>query len=117
MAVNPKQRIVVSTPLIAVWNDDGDLSAERIRDLGVDDIKQMLRQGTARFVVANVGSPLDWIHPDLSTDFWIKIAKHRIVQPTAVGFSLEDYPDGYCYCAALWITEDGRDIIVLETHH
>ena len=62
MAVNPKQRIVVSTPLIAVWNDDGDLSAERIRDLGVDDIKQMLRQGTARFVVANVGSPLDWIH-------------------------------------------------------
>lgn len=117
MVVDPNQRIVGSTPLTTIWNRDGDLDAERIRDLGVDDIRSMLRQGTVQFVVANVGSPLDWIHPDLSTDFWRKIARRRIVPPDVDGFSLDDYPDGYCYCAALWRIKDLNDIIVLETHH
>lgn len=117
MPVDAKQRIVGSTPLAEIWNSDGDLDAERIRDIGADDIKSMLRQGTVQFVVANVGSPLDWIQPDLSTDFWRKNAKHRIVPTDADGFLLDDYPDGYCYCAALWRIQNSDDVIVLETHH
>jgi hypothetical protein len=104
-------------PLTTIWNQDGDLHAERICDLGVDDIKSMLQQGSVQFVIANAGSPLDWIHPDLTFEFWRKIAKDRIVSPDTYGFSLGDFPDGYCYCAALWRTHDAGDIVVLETHH
>lgn len=117
MVVDPAKRIVVSTPLTTIWNKSGDLDAERIRDLDVDAIKSILRHGAIQFVVANVGSPLDWIQHDLSFDFWRKIARHRIVDSATDGFSPEDYPDGYCYCAALWRIEDSDDIIVLETHH
>jgi hypothetical protein len=88
MVVDPQQRIVGSTPLSAIWNCDGDLDAKRIRDVGADDIKSMLQQGPVQFVVANVGSPLDWIQPDLSLDFWRQIAKRRIVSADADGFSL-----------------------------
>lgn len=117
MVADPQQRIVYSTPLTAIWNHDGELKAERIRDIGVDDIKSMLRQGNVQFVVANIGSTLDWIHSDLSMDFWRKTAKQRIASPDDVGFSLDRYPDGYCYCAALWRIQDSDDIIVLEAHH
>ena len=117
MVVDPKKRIVGSTPLTAIWNCDGDLDAKRIRDLAADDIKSMFKRGPVQFVVANVGSPLEWIQPDLSIDFWRKIAKRRIVPTDADGFSLDDYPDGYCYCAALWRIQESVDIIVLETHH
>ncbi|MFO0913644.1 MAG: hypothetical protein U0795_11855 [Pirellulales bacterium] len=117
MVVDPEKRIVVSIPLARIWDQDGDLSAERIRDLGVDDIKSMLQQGSVQFVIAKVGSPLDWIHPDRSFDFWRRVAKERIVSPDTHEFTLDDFPDGYCYCAALWRTPDVGDIIVLETHH
>ncbi len=117
MVVDPKKRIVGSMPLTVIWNHDGELNAERVRNLSVDDIKSMLRQGAVQFVVANVGSPLDWIHPDLSFDFWRKLAKQRIVSADADGFSLDDFPGGYCYFAGLWRTPDAGDIIVLETHH
>ena len=115
--VDPKKRVVTSMPLTAIWNHDGELNAERISDVGVEEIKSILRQGAAQFVVANVGSSLNWIHPDLSFNFWKKTAKKRIVPADVDGFSLDDYPDGYCYCAALWRTQDLGDIIVLETHH
>lgn len=104
-------------PLTAIWNQGGDLDAERIRNLGVDDIKSMLQQGSVQFVVANVGSPIDWIHPKLSFNFWRRIAQVRIVSPDTAEFSPDDFPDGYCYSAALWRSQVAGDIIVLETHH
>ncbi len=104
-------------PLTIIWNHDGDVAAERIRDLGVDDIRSLLRQGSVQFVIANVGSALDWIHPGLSFDFWRNVAQDRIVSPNARGFRLEDFPGQYCYRATLWTTNDAGDIILLEMFH
>ncbi len=101
MAVDPKQRIVVSMPLTTIWNQDGDLNAKRIRELGVEDIRTMLRQNSVQFVIANLGSPMNWIDPDLSLDFWRRVAKERIVSPDSDGFSLDNFPHKYCYCASL----------------
>lgn len=117
MAVDPKRRIVTSLPLAVLWNDEGELDAHRVRDVGINEIKEMLRQGAVQFVVASGGSPLEWIPSGVSFEFWKNEAKPRIVPAHVDGFSIDDYPGGYCYCAALWSSQESGDIIVLETHH
>lgn len=115
--VDPKQRIVCSTPLNSIWNCDGELDAQNVGELGEEDIKSRLRQGPLQFVVANVGTRLDWIAPEKSFEFWKTEVKRHLVPLNPEGFSVDDFPDGYCYCAQLWRTPNGDEIIVLETHH
>lgn len=117
IVMKPSKRVVTLMPLTAIWNREGELKAERVRELGVDDIKSVLRNGTTQFVVADVGKPLDWIDQTLSFEFWDKTVKHRLVEPGLEGFALEDFPGEYCYCATLWKTQELVDIIVLETCH
>ena len=45
-------------PLVELWDDAGPVVAAEIRDLVADDIRDLLRAGPERFVVANLGAPI-----------------------------------------------------------
>lgn len=100
-----------------LWNADGDVHASRCHDLGTPQIKELLRNGDLQFVVANTGSPLEWIPPQKTFYFWTNEVKSHIAEPNSDGFMLEDFPDEYVYCASLWRTADDAPIVLLEMHH
>jgi hypothetical protein len=49
--------------------------------------------------------------------FWKAGVRSRLVAPDADGFYLDDYPDNYCYVAAMWKCPPATSVIVLEKHH
>lgn len=110
------KRIVTSLSLDSLWDeDDGPLRlAPRGRELEVEDVKQLLRDGPRAFVVADVGEPLRWVEKDVFA-FW-----KNEVQPRLTTWSrqpeLDDFPDGYFYVAEEWSGQDGQ-VVVLTKHH
>ena len=64
--VDTKLRIVKRLPLEGLWDENGqDLNLHAARELGGDDIRDLIRGGRpVPFVVVNVGSPPRWIHGD-----------------------------------------------------
>jgi len=113
--LDPKLRIVTSIPLAELWTDAGPLAAQRIRYLASDDLHGLLRQGPLRFVLADCGKPLRWIEHSACYDFWKEEVKPRLASPDT--FSPEDYPDGHCYLASEWATDDGESAILVEAYH
>ena len=114
--MNPALKIVTKLPLEELWTDAGPVHGVLGHALGENEIAHLLSEGPAQFVVANVGHPLSWIAAADRFRFWRKDVRPRLVRP-AKGFSLEDYPDGYCYTAARWLGEQGPPIIVMQMHH
>ena len=73
-----------------------------------------------KLVVAEVGQPLRWISEGDRFAFWKSEkseVKCRLVAPDATGFCLDDYPNRYCYVAAVWQCGRSTTVIVLEKHH
>lgn len=88
-----RHRIITHLPLDVLWNEAGeDLQATRVRTLGVEDIRVLLRAHPLRFIVANVGHAPHWIGE-------------------------EEYPSGYCYTASEWRLADGATVVLLEMYH
>ena len=114
--MDPTRRIVTCTPLTELWDGKGPLDTRRTDHVGEAEIVPLLRDG-ASFVVAEVGQPLRWIAEGDRFAFWKAEVRRRLVAPNAGGFHLDDYPDGYCYVAAIWICAPSTSIIVLEKHH
>ncbi|MFM9845741.1 MAG: hypothetical protein ACKVP3_01090 [Hyphomicrobiaceae bacterium] len=110
------KRIVTRTPLTELWNSRGMVEAHRVGDIGKADIVQLLRNGST-FVVAEVGQPLLWIPEEERFAFWKAEVSSRLVAPGAVEFHLDDYPDEYCYVAAMWQRPSSTSVIVVEKHH
>jgi len=107
------RRVVVTTPLKELWNDDGPMLSSRIGLVNGDQIRELLRCGAIQFVVADVGSPLRWIPPNERYWFWKTEAMPHLTDDEH--FRLEDFPDEYAYVAARRTGEP--PIIVLEKHH
>ncbi len=53
-----QDRVVVAMPVQPLWTDEGELSAVRARDLDGEAIRELLRRGPLRFVVADRGCRL-----------------------------------------------------------
>lgn len=113
--MDPRDRVVVAMPVQAPWTDKGELSAVRSRDLDGEAIRELLRRGPLRFVVADCGCRLRWIPPmerfafwkaDVTTHLWDAERRH-----------LGDYPDGFAYFASEWIVPGMELIVLLEKHH
>jgi hypothetical protein len=102
-------------PLHELWDSKGTLNVSKKRDLGGNEIKGLLRQGSVRFVVANLGHSLKWIPLSSSYDFWKTEAKPRIVETET--FYLADYPGEYCYYASEWSDDEPTPIVLLEMRH
>ena len=111
-----KPQIVERTPLIELWDDTGSVATARGRDLSADDVREWLRQGAVRFVVANIGEPLLWIPQSERFSFWKCELEPHLADPKDQ-WHLDDFPQGYCYVAREWQAEDGTAIVVLECHH
>ena len=114
--MTPEKRKVSRLPLQDLWTEAGFLDAKRVRDLSADDITILLRRGTVRFVVADIGGPLEWISPSNCYDFWKSEVREHLADPAEKAQSWE-YPSGYCYFATEWSDGNTGTIVVLETHH
>jgi len=111
-------RIVTGIPLSEVWDEHGQVSAERLRSLAQEDLRQLVQAGTVKFVVANAGHPLRWVSSEESQVFWkLEVRPHLVVEPDRP-FDIYGYPEGYCYVASEWhATNETQTIVVLEQHH
>lgn len=73
------RRVVTNLPLAELWDEHGAvLTAQPTRKIGAEDVKQLLRdRPELKFVVADVGSPLEWIDAAARFSFWkAELAPH-----------------------------------------
>lgn len=100
-------------PLRELWDECGVIvRAVKVRPLSSSGIAALLRVGRVRFVVADIGSRLQWIAPEQCYHFWKTEAKSHIAEPDLPSH-LEDFPDEYFYTASEWKASNGIEPIVL----
>jgi hypothetical protein len=110
------QRIVTSTPLGELFDEQGTTTHKRTCDLGSREIRTLLRQGRVQFVVVDGGKPPQWIPlSDCFNFFKREVAKH-IAEPKQP-VCLDDFAEGYFYFASKWVAEDESVAVVLELNH
>ena len=111
-----RERVVTSMPVEQLWTDSGDLAAVRGGSLDGDAIRELLRRGPVRFVVANVGHPLEWIPAADRFAFWKNDAAVHLSDAERI--NVEDFPDRVAYVASEWLVA-GEDvpIVLFEAHH
>jgi hypothetical protein len=109
------QRVVAQLLLNELWDDTGALSAAHHRDLTAAEVRDLLRAGPVRFVVANVGASLRWVAASECFRFWTDEVQSRVGDPA--GARLEDFPGGYCYFASEWGPVEGPPVVVLSVAH
>jgi hypothetical protein len=114
------ERVAIAIPMKAIWQEDGSSVTERLASLSVPEIAELLRSGPVRFVVADVGKPLQWIPLGRCFEFWKTEVKHNVCGCES-NLPLDAYPESYCFAASLWknIAEpaSAQPIILLEKHH
>lgn len=99
--------VVTQLPLEALETERG--RAERFGDRDGEQLRQLLHSGPVRFVVADVGSPLNWISLQDCYDFWKSEVQPHFGSPDRA--DLTNKPGEYCYFATEW--SDGAEPIVL----
>src|SRR5690606_10428735 len=63
-------RIVTQLPLNRLWDNDGDIAAQRERYLSRASLREMLRQNRVQFYVADISRPLRRVDVADCYDFW-----------------------------------------------
>jgi hypothetical protein len=118
--LDPSQRVVIRGPLEALWDEEGhDLNLRRVRQVGAEDIRGLLRSGRpVPFVLANLGERLRWIRGDERFDFWKSELRPHMAEPGS-RWRLEDFPDEYRYVATewRWEHEETAFCVLCETYH
>src|SRR5437764_74771 len=115
--MDPKLRVVARLPLEEVWRADGNvISVIKLRSLRTEEVANLLRVGPVNFVVAEIGIPLRWIDSTDCYVFWKTELKTHLAAPDQRG-TLDEFPCGYFYFAAEWLTEEKLPTVVLERHH
>ncbi len=109
------QRVVTSTPLTELWDENGPVEAARERDLGFEEVRSLLRGGPLRFVIADPGLPLRWLAPDECFVFWAGTLRDHLCSRERI--DRDAYADGYCFLAAEWRLSSDECVIVLERVH
>jgi hypothetical protein len=107
------RKIVTSMPLTELWNECDGLVVTRLRSLSAEDLKELLRQGPVRFVVAEVGKKLQRKAETHCFEFWEKEVIPNLLPPDT-SVVLEDFPGEYGYFASEWQFVNGSPIILLE---
>jgi hypothetical protein len=104
-----------------IWDESWRvLSASRVAYLDVLHIKQQIHSTDVLVLVADIGSDLIRLSGADVDAFWEKEASLRVVEPDKADteFSLEDYPDSYCYLVSEWAGPDlNRPTILFERYH
>jgi hypothetical protein len=111
------ERNVTTLPLDEVWDASGALALTAGEHLDRPAIESLLRAGTVRLVVADLGHPLEWVTKAKSRTLWRREVSERLVGPNQKAF-LDDFNDAYFYRAHAWTDEKGTvSVLVLERHH
>jgi hypothetical protein len=113
--MQPDQRIVTSLPLDELWDADGSIFAERLRDLADAQIRELLRTGPIRFVVADVGLALEWVAESKCFTYWRDVVSGHLADASRV--NLDAFPGEYCFFASEWSLIGSKPIILLERIH
>lgn len=116
LSMDPKQRIVRRLPLSELWVGSRLISTIKCQDLDSGAIVELLRTQPIRFVVADVGKPLEWIPNNETYDFWKTEARDHLAKQDEPN-PLETFPGGYCYFASEWNAYEGNKIILLSKAH
>lgn len=103
-------------PVEEIWAGQKLVSNTKLRDVGVTNIKDLLRLRSVRFAIADIGKSFEFIPDNESYNFWKTEAKIHLAEPESKAF-LEDFPNGYCYFASEWKSLDGETIILLSKMH
>jgi hypothetical protein len=116
-AMDWAKRVVITTPLSELWNEDGPLRAERRGDIGAERVRALLRESAFQFVVADAGHPLQWVPASDCFRFWKEEVAPRLVEPGTQAFRPDAYPGAACFVACEWNTPSGSTVVLLERHH
>lgn len=109
------QRIITNLPLQELWDDSGPVAARRSRNLSATELRDLLRSGPVRFVVADVGFKPRWVPQSDCFAFWKNKVQPRLADP-AQRVVLDEMPGDNCYFASEWEAE-GAPVVVLELCH
>ena len=115
--MDPSLRVIMELPLTELWNDQGSVEATRVRNVGIEEVRLLLRGSAVQFIVANCGSPIDWVPLGDAYRFWKTEVKQHLVPTDAEYFRLKDFPDEWCYVGSEWKWASDTPIIVLEVQH
>ena len=113
--MNQDHRIVTQLPLEELWVGQRLISTIKVKDLGPSEIAARLRAGMVRFVIADVGRPLEWLPTNERYEFWKDELQSHLA--TTENVILEDFPGSYCYFASEWKSYVGETIILLSKAH
>jgi hypothetical protein len=108
-------RIITELPLRDLWDDAGPVLGEWVRDLSATDIRELLRQGSVRFVVADIGAKPQWISETRCYSFWKTEVLPHLAEPNS-RVKLGELPNQYGYFASEWRTQ-ATPVIVLQCCH
>ena len=100
--------VITKLPLSHLTTPRGD--AKRLGDIGRDAIRKLLRAGSVRVVVADVGFPLHWVPETECFEMWKNDIEAHLAEPDQ-RVHLEQFPGEYAYFASQW--DDGSDPIIL----
>lgn len=53
--MDPALRVIIELPLRELWNEAGVVKASPVWDVGMEEIRELLRAGRVQFLVAEVG--------------------------------------------------------------
>lgn len=115
--MNPALRVITELPLRELWSREGVVEAEPVRDVGAEEIRDLLRAGRVQFLVAEVGATPRWVPPAECHEFWKGELQPHLAEPGAPA-GLEEFPGEYCYFAREWAANvPGLPIVVCEKCH
>ena len=111
------ERSVTALPLDEVWDASGALPLSGGEHLDRPAIETLIRAGTVRLVVADLGKPLEWVPAAKTRSLWRTEVSERLVGPNQKAM-LADFSDSYFYRAHAWTDDSGAvSTVVLERHH
>jgi hypothetical protein len=106
-------RVITKLPLKSLETFRG--IANWIRDIGLEDIRNLLRNGVVRFIVADIGPNWNvWRNPIAFRDRRRKSA--GILPNHSSDCALEDWQGEYLYTASEW-NDGGSPIVLLTKQH
>lgn len=113
MTESSAAHIITKLPISRLRTPLGD--AKLIGEIGREDIRKLLRTGSVRFVVADVGHPFQWHGESDCFVVWKQDVQSHLAEP-GQHVELEQFPGHYAYFAARW--EDGGSPVLLlsKTH-
>ena len=87
-----------------------------MRDLRKTDVRELLRGGPVRSLVADMAASLRSVPENECFTFWKSEVRPHVVADPDQGASLDNFPGEYCCFASEW-NDGGSPIVLLSVAH